>query len=85
MNDEIRIDWDDEAKVWYVQESNVPGLVGEAPTLETMMALLKVRVPELLEENGCPSGDDSPLRLLASGHLCRCARSAEWVPTVRRS
>jgi hypothetical protein len=69
MNYEIRIDWDDEAKVWYVAESNVPGLVGEAPTLEAMMALLRARVPEMLEENGCPSGDDIPLRLLAKGHL----------------
>ncbi|RPJ10181.1 MAG: DUF1902 domain-containing protein, partial [Deltaproteobacteria bacterium] len=34
--------------------SNVPGLVGEAATLEAMMALLQVRVPEMLEENGGP-------------------------------
>ena len=69
MNYEIRIDWDDEAQVWFVEESNVPGLVGESPTLEAMMALLRARVPEMLEENGCPSGDDIPLRLLAKAHL----------------
>jgi hypothetical protein len=44
MNYEIRIDWDDEAQVWFVEESNVPGLVGESPTLEAMMALLRARV-----------------------------------------
>jgi hypothetical protein len=66
---EIHIDWDDEAKVWYVDDSNVPGLVGEAATLEAMMALLRVRVPEMLEENSCPSGDDIPLRLLTTASL----------------
>ena len=50
---EIRIEWDAEAGVWYVEDSNVPGLVGEAGTLEAMMALPQVRVPEMLEENGC--------------------------------
>jgi len=68
---EIRIEWDEEAHVWYIEDSNVPGLVGEAPTLEAMMALLQVRVPEMLEENGCPRGDEIPLRLLTTAHLAQ--------------
>ena len=68
---EIRVEWDAEAGVWYVADSNVPGLVGEAATLEAMMALLQVRVPETLEENGCPRDDDIPLRLLTMAHLAQ--------------
>ncbi|WP_365303467.1 DUF1902 domain-containing protein [uncultured Thiodictyon sp.] len=44
-------------------------MVGEAPTLEAMVALRRTRVPEMLEENGCPRGDDIPLRLLTTAHL----------------
>ena len=73
---EIRVEWDAEAGVWYIEDSNVPGLVGEAATLEAMMALLQVRVPEMLEENGCPRDDDIPLRLLTTAHLAQMRRVA---------
>lgn len=43
--------WDSEASVWYVAESDVPGLVTEAPTLEAMEAKLMRMIPELLELN----------------------------------
>jgi hypothetical protein len=43
--------WDDEASLWYVHESNVPGLSAEAPTVEAMEALLDERIPELLRLN----------------------------------
>ncbi len=71
MSYEIRVAWDSEASVWYIEDSNVPGLVGEAPSLEAMLALLRTRVPEMLEENGCPRDDDIPLRLLTTGHLAQ--------------
>jgi len=47
----IKCTWDAEAGVWYVEESDVPGLVAEAPTLEAMETLLASRVPELLDLN----------------------------------
>jgi len=43
--------WDDEAHVWYVSESNVPGLSTEADTVEQMEQKLRVMVPELLQLN----------------------------------
>jgi predicted RNase H-like HicB family nuclease len=43
--------WDPEASVWYVADSDVPGLVTEAPTLEEMEAKLIRMIPELLELN----------------------------------
>ena len=73
---EIHVAWDNEADVWYVEDSNVPGLVGEATRLEAMIALRHVRVPEMLEENGCPSGDDIPLRLLTTAHLAQIRNAA---------
>ena len=76
MHYEICVEWDAEVGVWYIAESNVPGLVGEAPTLEAMMALLRVRVPEMLEENGCPRDDDIPLRLLTTTHLAQLRQAA---------
>lgn len=48
---QIRCDWDPEAAVWFVSESDVPGLVAEAATIEEMTSLLRDRVPELLELN----------------------------------
>jgi Domain of unknown function (DUF1902) len=61
----IRCEWDKEASVWYVAESNVPGLCTEAPTEEAMIEKLTVLVPELLELNsaGKPT-DDVPVTLL---------------------
>lgn len=73
---EIRVEWDTEAGVWYIEDSNVPGLVAEAPTLEKMMALLRVRVPEMLEENSCPMQDEIPLRLLTTAHLAQMRHAA---------
>lgn len=51
----IRVDWDGEAEVWYVAESDVPGLACEAETPEGILTLLKDLVPELVDLN---NGDD---------------------------
>lgn len=59
---EIVCEWDSEAKVWYVANSNVPGLSAEAPTCEAMNALLMELVPQLVQLN-LPD-DDFPLELL---------------------
>jgi hypothetical protein len=76
MHYEIHVEWDAEAEVWYIEDSNVPGLVGETPTLEAMLSLLQVRVPEMLAENGCPADDDIPLRLLTTTRLAQLRQVA---------
>lgn len=43
--------WDEEAGVWYVADSNIPGLAYEAETLEAMEHKLQTVIPELLELN----------------------------------
>ncbi len=47
----VTCQWDPEAAVWYVAESDVPGLITEAATLELMEAKLMRLIPELLELN----------------------------------
>lgn len=47
----VRAIWDEEASVWSVSESDVPGLATSAPTLEALRAKLQVMIPELLELN----------------------------------
>lgn len=43
--------WDNEARCWYVAESDVPGLATGADTLDELVAKLQVAIPELLELN----------------------------------
>ena len=46
--------WDEEAQVWYVAETDVPGLATEAATVEEMEDKLLRMVPELLALNQAP-------------------------------
>ncbi len=63
----IRCEWDDEARVWYVAESDVPGLAVEAETSEAMLRKLEAVVPELLALNGTDATVDVPVTLLWKG------------------
>ena len=49
----INATWDDEAGVWVAESDEIPGLITEAPTFETLQEKLCVLVPELLELNNC--------------------------------
>lgn len=67
--------WDDEARVWYVAETDVPGLATEAATLEEMERKLLVMIPELLALNEALEPRQSvPFELIARKH--ELARSA---------
>jgi predicted RNase H-like HicB family nuclease len=48
---EIRAVWDDEAGVWYIAESDLPGLAAEGATLEALHDKLATLIPELVELN----------------------------------
>jgi len=61
----VRADWDEDAGVWVATSDDVPGLVTEADTLESLSAKLEVMVPELLEANGVALGAEVPYELLA--------------------
>lgn len=55
----ITAEWDDEAQVWFVADSDVPGLATEADTIDNLARKLQVMVPELLELNGVIASDSS--------------------------
>jgi|tagenome__1003787_1003787.scaffolds.fasta_scaffold19565023_2 predicted RNase H-like HicB family nuclease len=45
----VRVAWDDEAKVWYVEESDIDGLATEADTLEELRRKVPAMIQDLLE------------------------------------
>lgn len=47
----VQFAYDPEAKVWYVAESDVPGLVTEAASVPELIARVEAIAPELLELN----------------------------------
>ena len=60
----VRADWDEGAEVWFVSQSDVPGLVAEAETSEKLIALLNELIPELLELNGTEAGSEVQYSIL---------------------
>jgi hypothetical protein len=75
----ILCDWDREARVWYVAESDVPGLSLEAATQQVMTAKLRQAVPELLELNGLwgdGGPEEVPMSLLYQREVSARRRSA---------
>jgi hypothetical protein len=53
----VKAEFDTEANVWHVSQTDVPGLAVEAETPEELLSLLKTIVPELLELNGVVEDD----------------------------
>jgi predicted RNase H-like HicB family nuclease len=45
----IRVAWDADAQVWFVEDSDVPGLATEAETLDGLRAKLPGMIADLLE------------------------------------
>ena len=45
------IRWDEEARVWYVSETNFPGLAAEAETQQGLMEKIRLLIPELHDAN----------------------------------
>lgn len=48
----VKAAYDPEANVWYVEESNLPGLSAEAESVDALAAKLPGMVIDLFEENG---------------------------------
>jgi predicted RNase H-like HicB family nuclease len=60
----VRAEWDEEASVWVATSDDVPGLVTEEATMETLIEKLKVIIPELLEANGIRIDQEVPFEVL---------------------
>lgn len=69
VNFNVQVAWDEDAGVWFVQDTDVPGLVAEADDLDTLVKRLIVLVPEMLELNGVVQPDhglpDVPFNLIS--------------------
>ncbi|MDP9413794.1 MAG: DUF1902 domain-containing protein [Pseudomonadota bacterium] len=64
----IRADYDPEAKVWWVSESDLPGLNADAETLEALAAKAGAMLPDLLDIH---EQDISDKRRLIGPHRIR--------------
>jgi predicted RNase H-like HicB family nuclease len=63
----VRTAWDGEVGVWYVEESDIPGLITESETLEGLRQRIRDIVPDRLEhQEGVP--DTIELDLIAHAH-----------------
>ena len=65
----IEARWDEEGGVWYVSDSDVPGLHAEADTPEALLDTLRELVPELVDANlpersARRKGQDVPIELI---------------------
>lgn len=74
----IRAEYDPEANVWWTSDSEVPGLVTEAETLDKLAAKLEYLVAEMVVENAAFLPEDKrtgphEFRLVAHHELQRRA------------
>ena len=58
--------WDDKAQVWFVDHSDIPGLVTEAPTQEQFIQHIRELAPELIALDDLDQ-QEVPVELLWSG------------------
>ena len=65
--------YDPEARVWYVEDSDLPGVNAWAPTVEELLHKLPGVVLDLLEAEGRGADDEVPIELVA-----RASTSARW-------
>jgi hypothetical protein len=53
----VYVRFDDDAQVWYVHDSNVPGLHAESGSLDELRVDVLALIPELLKANGVNVAD----------------------------
>lgn len=66
----VRAALDTEAGVWYVADSDIPGLATEAASFDELCRKILIMVPELLDANGWDGdhdgGTEIPIEIIAS-------------------
>jgi predicted RNase H-like HicB family nuclease len=55
--------WDSEAGVWVAESEDIPGLVAEADSPNSLDGKLRILIPELLELNGVPTEQTTSYRV----------------------
>jgi len=51
MDYSVNFTWDDEAEVWYATSDDIPGLILESASFDTLVERVRVAAPEILEMN----------------------------------
>lgn len=64
----VKAAFDPEARVWYVETSDVPGLNLEAATVEELCDKLPGAIADLLEEATGKTDREVPIELVAHAH-----------------
>ena len=49
----IMLTWDNEASVWIAECDDIPGLILESASFDTLVERVKIAIPDLLEQEGC--------------------------------
>ena len=47
----VKLVWDNEADVWITQSDDIPGLLLESPSFDTLIERVRLAAPEMLELN----------------------------------
>jgi predicted RNase H-like HicB family nuclease len=64
----VKAAWDPDARVWWVEHSDLPGLNLEAETLEELRDKLPGAVADLFEAAGDTERREVPIELIAHAH-----------------
>ena len=56
----IILTWDDEASVWIAESNDIPGLILEDESFDTLVERVRIAVPDLLEQE---KNDNSQIKL----------------------
>ena len=60
----VKFTWDEEANVWYATSDDIPGLVLESESFDTLAERVRIVAPEILEMN-CPGASMRSITILA--------------------
>ena len=60
----VRVEWDEDARVWVATSDDVPGLATEEDNLERLIEKLKIMIPGLLDTNGIGREYEVPFEIL---------------------
>ena len=47
----VKLVWDDEANMWITESDDIPGLLLESPSFDTLVERVRQAAPEMLELN----------------------------------
>ncbi len=72
----VKAAFDEDAGVWFVESSDLPGLNAEAPSVEELLRKVEVAAADLLEEGDASFDLDVPIELVAHASARARVRSA---------